>query len=98
MKSVGPNHIAGQVVGMIRGALIGYPLGKAIGEGEPNWGIAGIGVASIAVSIPISSKFNNNAKKAISIYYNSLKETSCWDTKESNFSANDHSVGLIFKF
>ena len=60
--------------------------------------IAGIGVAFVAVSIPISSNFKNNAKKAISIYNNSLKERSFWDTKELNFSINNHGVDLVFIF
>jgi hypothetical protein len=62
------NYNAAQVLGFVGGFLVGWPLGTAIGGGDPNWGLAAGGGALILVSIPLSVSFKKHAETAVSIY------------------------------
>ena len=66
------NYTAAQALGGIGGGLIGWPIGTAIGGGDPNWTLAGIGVAVIVVSIPFNNAYLKHAKKGAEIYNESL--------------------------
>ncbi len=57
-KSKANNSLA-TVLSFAGGLLVGFPLGTAIGGGEPEWAIAGVGAGLIVLSIPISSKATN---------------------------------------
>lgn len=48
--------------------LIGWPLGTALGGGEPEWAMAGAGAVVVLAAIPLTSAFRKHAQKAISIY------------------------------
>lgn len=52
------------------GFMIGWPIGTAIGGGDPNWGIAAAGVGCVLLSIPLANGYKKNAKEAVSIYNN----------------------------
>jgi hypothetical protein len=67
-KKAKSNFDAGQVLGFIGGALIGWPLGTAAGGGDPNWGLAGAGAGLVLVSIPLSVGYKKHATKAVEIY------------------------------
>jgi len=56
------------VLGGAGGFFIGYPLGTALGGGDPNWTLAAVGAGIIAVAIPIGSAANRNAKQAVDLY------------------------------
>lgn len=75
MKVAKTNYDVGAVFGFAGGFLVGWPLGTAIAGGEPNWALAGIGAGLVGVSIPFTVAYNKHAKKAVSIYNNSLKNT-----------------------
>lgn len=45
--------IAANVLAIPGGALIGWPLGTAIGGGDPEWYLAGIGAGLVAIAIPL---------------------------------------------
>ena len=79
------------------GALVGFPLGTAIGGGDPNWALVGIGAGLIVVSIPISNKFNRQAKYAVETFNNDLQTSSFWDKHPLRFSVNATGVGLSLK-
>jgi len=65
MLSAKKDNVFAQLVGAAGGFMIGWPLGTALGGGEPNWTLAGIGAGIIAISIPISSNFKRKAHSAI---------------------------------
>ncbi|HEY9178263.1 MAG TPA: hypothetical protein VIN07_11250 [Flavipsychrobacter sp.] len=46
-------RIVANVLAIPGGALIGWPLGTAIGGGDPEWYLAGIGVGLVAIAIPL---------------------------------------------
>ncbi len=76
MKTAKGNYDVGSVFGFIGGFMVGWPIGTAIGGGEPNWTLAAIGGGLIVVSIPFSSGYSRHAKKAVEIYNNGLKNIS----------------------
>ena len=48
--------------------MIGWPLGTALGGGDPQWGIAAAGVGVILLSIPLNVSFKKHAQNAFGIY------------------------------
>lgn len=59
--------ITGNVLGFMGGACIGWPLGTAIGGGDPQWAIAGIGAGLIAIGLPLSIIATHRAKHMASV-------------------------------
>ena len=49
-------EITGQLLGGIGGFLVGWTLGTALGGGDPDWTVAGVGAGFIALSIPFAIK------------------------------------------
>jgi len=74
IKSAQSSYIVASIVGGTGGYLIGWPIGTAIGGGEPKWELLGIGTVLAIVSIPITHHFNQKAKKAINIFNAELEE------------------------
>ena len=67
-KKAKSNFDADQVLGFVGGALIGWPLGTALGGGEPNWGLAAGGAGLVLVSIPLNAGYKKHATKAVELY------------------------------
>lgn len=100
-KKAGSNNTAAAFLTFPGGFLIGYPLGQAIGGGQPNWELAAIGAGLILVSIPLSSAANKNAKKSISIYNASLKDKVILQKKHKaqfNLGLTSNGVGVVMRF
>jgi len=74
LKAKKDNSFA-QIFGAAGGLLIGWPLGTALGGGEPKWYLAGIGVGFVAISIPLSINFKKKANQAIKDHYNLIGST-----------------------
>lgn len=98
-KAKNQNMLASVLAGA-GGALVGYPLGTAIGGGEPNWMLAGVGAGIIAVAIPISSGANKKTVQAIDIYNsgNNPKKENIAFTPELFLVSNNSGMGLALKF
>lgn len=43
--------------------LIDWPVGSAIGGGDPQWGLAAGGAALTLLSVPLATGFNRHAEK-----------------------------------
>ena len=86
------------VIGGVGGFMVGWPIGTAIGGGDPNWTLAGIGAGLIIVSIPITHSFNKKAKQAIDTYNSGLHTSSFWEESELKFSVAGNAVGLRLSF
>ena len=99
IKKAQSNNAIATIFGGAGGFLVGLPLGAAIGGGDANWTLAGIGAGLIAIGIPISSGVNKNAKQAVELYNSSLNPTSFYPHKpEFNVIANQNGIGLSINF
>ena len=72
MKQAKSNFDVGYAFSFAGGALVGWTLGTALGGGEPNWAVAGVGAGLIGVSIPFSSAYAKHARNAVRIYNDKL--------------------------
>lgn len=68
IKVARSNYNTAGVFSFIGGACIGWPLGTAIGGGDPEWWLAGIGAGLVVVSIPFTKKFKTNADAALDTF------------------------------
>ena len=99
IKKAQSNTTLASILGFAGGGLIGWPIGTAIGGGDPEWALAGVGAGLIAVAIPISSSANKKAKQAVELYNSSLGTTSYHDFKhEFKVIANGNGFGLAMTF
>ena len=99
MKKAKSNNVLASILGGAGGALIGFPIGTAIGGGYANWTLVGIGAGLVAIGIPISSGVNKNGKKAVELYNSSLNSTSYYEFKpEFKIVANGNGIGLSMNF
>jgi hypothetical protein len=93
------NRSLASVIGFVGGGLVGWPIGTAIGGGDANWVLAGVGAGLIGVSIPIASGANKKTKEAVETYNASLGTTALiWSKPQWKFVANGHGIGLSLGF
>lgn len=99
MKKAKGNLAIAQVMGALGGFGIGLPLGAQIAGGEPNWIFAGVGAGLIIISIPVSSKANKEAKRAVDLHNASLTTGSIEGFKpEFSILGNSQGIGLSMQF
>ena len=72
MISAKEDYVLAQLLSAAGGFMVGWPVGTAIGGGEPNWTMAGIGAGIIAISIPISANFKKKGHSAINQHNDSI--------------------------
>lgn len=83
-----------QVFSAAGGFLIGWPIGTAIGGGDPKWELLGIGAGLVLVSIPFSNGYKKHAKKAIMLYNEGIREENR-DKISFNFQVTASGVGMV---
>jgi hypothetical protein len=98
IKSAQSTYTFAMILSYAGGFMVGYPLGTAIGGGEPNWAMAGIGAGLIVVAIPISQSFNKKAKQAVDTFNGGIQTSSFWDKNELKFSLTGNGIGLTLNF
>ena len=99
IKKAQSNNTLASIIGFAGGGLIGWPIGTAIGGGDANWTLAGIGAGLVAIGIPISSSANKKAKQAVKLYNTSLNSTSSYEFKpEFKVIINGNEIGLSMNF
>ncbi len=93
------NKTFGMILGTAGGALIGWPLGTAIGGGEPNWILAGVGAGLVVATIPIISGYNKKTAKAVQLYNDGLTDTSYKPVPVQLYiSASHNGLGINVQF
>lgn len=99
IKKAKSNQSTANVLAAIGGGLIGWPIGTAIGGGDANWTLAGIGAGIVAIALPISSGAAKKANQAVDIYNASLTSTTYqkWNP-EINFIANANGFGFSLRY
>jgi hypothetical protein len=98
IKSAQTANTFASIVGVAGGFMLGWPIGTALGGGEPNWAIAGIGAGLIIVYIPLTISFNKKAKQAVETFNGGLRTSSFWDRNELIFSMTGNGIGLTLNF
>jgi hypothetical protein len=99
IKAAQSTYTLSSIMGLTGGFMVGLPLGTALGGGEPNWTVAGIGAGLLlVVYVPITQKFNKQAKQAIDTYNGGLQARSFWNESELGFSMTGNGVGLSLRF
>lgn len=96
-KKARANQTFAMIVSGIGGGLVGYPLGTAIGGGEPNWVVAGVGAGLIVVAIPISISAHKKTKQAVEVYNTSITEPVAF-VPQFSLMANQKGIGLSLGF
>lgn len=91
-------NAAVSVLAGIGGGLIGFPVGQAIGGGDPMWVLAIAGAGVIAVAIPIGISAGKDIRKGIDIYNESLQTSAFVPNPVLQFGGQRHGVGLSLKF
>jgi len=97
-KSAQANYTLALVLSYTGGFLIGYPIGTAIGGGEPEWALAGIGLGLVAISFPINQGYIVKTKSAINTYNRSLQSSTKRDKSELKLTLNGSGIGLTLRF
>jgi len=98
MKSARSNSSISKALGFTGGLLVGFPIGTALGGGDPEWGLAAAGAVLIGISIPLNSTFNKKSKQAIEIYNSGLPSVGYNFKPEFhlNFKGNGLSIAITF--
>jgi len=79
------------------GALIGWPIGTAIGGGDPNWVLAGVGAGLAVIGITIATGADKKIKQAVEIY-NQGVGVSSMRVKEIRVGMTSGGFGLCVRF
>ena len=86
------------ILGGAGGALVGFPVGTAVGGGDPQWALAGAGAALIVASIPIIKGFNKKASKAVELYNAGVNNTAYNFNPKFNLNIKGLGLGLTMNF
>ncbi|GAA0872072.1 hypothetical protein GCM10009117_12190 [Gangjinia marincola] len=87
------------ILGIAGGGMVGFPLGTAIGGGDPNWTFAAIGGGLIVVALPLSNSAYRKAKEAVDMYNATLSTTNTFSVKpQLHLITNSNGVGFSLHF
>jgi len=97
VKKAQSNNTISSILGGIGGFMIGYPLGTALGGGQPNWTMFGIGAGIAVISIPISIKCVKQVKSSVDIYNGGLRKINQPTTEfKLGMSGNGMAITMTF--
>ena len=68
LKKAKTNNTIAFISGIVGGFLIGYELGRLVGDNEINWSLMGAGAGAIVIGIPFDISGRRNARKAVYLY------------------------------
>jgi hypothetical protein len=86
------------VLGFAGGFMIGWPLGTAIGGGNPNWTLAVVGCGLIIVTIPISRSANKNTIIAVDKFNKSRKGLTYNNQYDIRLGLSQNGLGFKIRF
>ncbi len=98
IKSAKSNNDIASVLGGVGGFMIGWPLGTAMGGGDPEWIMAGIGAGLVIVSFPLSSAASKKALKAVDKYNAGLSSSGNYFKPEFDLNINGNGIGIVMQF
>lgn len=98
MLSARNNYVMAAIFSSIGSGLIGFPLGVALGGGDPNWNVALVGTGLIAVSVPFVRSFKIKARNAVNMYNDGVDVAHFFNKAELNFFITGNGIGLSIIF
>jgi hypothetical protein len=98
IKAAQTTYIFGNIVAFAGGFMVGWPIGTAIGGGDPNWTLAAVGAGLIIITIPIGQKFNKQARTAVNTYNKGAKTSSFWDNTDIRFGFTGNGLGFTMNY
>ena len=98
MQSARSNNTIAGIFSFIGGGLIGWQFGTALGGGEPNWSMAGVGAGFVAVGIPFNTAFNKKSQQAVQLYNAGLTNGSSYRQPEIKLGFAGTGLGLQLRF
>jgi len=98
IKAAQSNNTIATLFAGAGGFMIGWPLGTALGGGDPEWAMAAVGAGLAAISIPISSKTLKQARSAVNTYNNGLKNSSSSAGPEFRLGFVGNGIGVTMQF
>ena len=98
IKAAQTTNILASIIGGTGAFMLGWQVGGSLAGAEFNWVLGGIGAGLVVVSIPISNKFNKQAKSAVELYNEGLKTSSKLPKAQLNFTCSKNGLGLVLKF
>ncbi|OSY87192.1 hypothetical protein WH52_13090 [Tenacibaculum holothuriorum] len=98
IQSAKSNKTWATVLGVAGGALIGWPIGTAIGGGDAKWELAAIGAGLVGIAIPISNGFNKKSKRAVELYNNGLQTSASSFNPSIQLKLKGNGLGLALQF
>jgi len=97
-KKARSNSTGDGIFDAIGGGLIGFPLGTAMGGGDPNWTLAGAGVAVFLVGIPFNVASKKHMANAVNKYNENHSSTSPSNKKvEWAVIGNTNGIGIAIQ-
>lgn len=101
LREARTNGTLSYIVGFAGGYMVGYSVAGAIFRQNPKWGVAGIGLGLIALSIPLNGETKRLYKAAVLRYNQDYEEKDKPFAKlRQKFSiiADRNSAGIAMKF
>ncbi len=91
------NKAFATVFGFAGGFCVGWPLGTALGGGDPEWAMLGIGAGLIVISIPLTIAYSNHATNAVNLYNESIGAPAKQNVS-MQFGMTPNGLGLTMRF
>lgn len=98
VKTAKTNGSVAMVMAGAGGFCIGWPLGTALGGGEPSWGMLGVGVVLVAIALPLAAKSDKQVKAAVDNYNLGLSTGWYYPKPTLELAPTSNGFGLVLRF
>ena len=98
LRSASTNNTFAGILSFTGSFLIGWNLGEAISNKDPNWALSAIGAGCIIGSIPLYTSAGKKARQSVELYNSGLKKTTGLRNTELYLGLAVQKIGLSLNF
>ena len=98
MRSARTRRNLSNATSFVGAFIFGWQVGAALGGGEPNWAVGGLGAGLMIASFPINASYSRKARQAVDTYNSGLQSNTFRNRSEINVSFARNGLGLIMRF
>ncbi|MEZ5070469.1 MAG: hypothetical protein R2751_05755 [Bacteroidales bacterium] len=98
IKAAQSTYTMAMICSFAGGFMVGWPIGTALGGGDPNWTLAGIGAGLFVVSIPINQSAMKKTKLAVDTFNGGLRTSTFRERSELQLTMSGQGIGLSLRF